>query len=408
MDRPHTHKSHTNLSAIFSRLNGEGWRRALKAAGIATLAFLLSFVLAQPFSFSAGTLMSNSDTKDFNLTDFYNIIADSRPVRALDDKIVIVDIDNTSRDDVTDIIEMLSVMNPAAVGIDVTFNEPHADDSRLLHAIENCPDLVLAVGLCAMPGQKDTFMVDDYSFFYNTHHDIITHGAVNLPSKSDGSTIRDFPVIFQGQFGKTISPFAVALARKADAGAVRLLESRGNKTETIDFPSRTFNVIPWQELPDRPAEVEGKVVVVGAMNEIGDMHRTPVSDKMSGVMIHAYAISTILNGNYYTVAASWLNLGLAFLLCFLLAMASLSLRVQIKGLVLRMVQVLVLYLIIRIGYSMFVDHRVIIDFSFSLLMLTFALFACDVWIGSSYIFQNLFTHFKNRGRSNAAHNRHTT
>ena len=408
MDRPHTHKSHTNLSAIFSRLNGEGWRRALKAAGIATLAFLLSFVLAQPFSFSAGTLMSNSDTKDFNLTDFYNIIADSRPVRALDDKIVIVDIDNTSRDDVTDIIEMLSVMNPAAVGIDVTFNEPHADDSRLLHAIENCPDLVLAVGLCAMPGQKDTFMVDDYSFFYNTHHDIITHGAVNLPSKSDGSTIRDFPVIFQGQFGKTISPFAVALARKADADAVRLLESRGNKTETIDFPSRTFNVIPWQELPDRPAEVEGKVVVVGAMNEIGDMHRTPVSDKMSGVMIHAYAISTILNGNYYTVAASWLNIGLAFLLCFLLAMASLSLRVQIKGLVLRMVQVLVLYLIIRIGYSMFVDHRVIIDFSFSLLMLTFALFACDVWIGSSYIFQNLFTHFKNRGRSNAAHNRHTT
>ncbi|MDE5958802.1 MAG: CHASE2 domain-containing protein [Muribaculaceae bacterium] len=408
MDRPHTHKSHTNLSAIFSRLNGEGWRRALKAAGIATLAFLLSFVLAQPFSFSAGTLMSNPDTKDFNLTDFYNIIADSRPVRALDDKIVIVDIDNTSRDDVTDIIEMLSVMNPAAVGIDVTFNEPHADDSRLLHAIENCPDLVLAVGLCAMPGQKDTFMVDDYSFFYNTHHDIITHGAVNLPSKSDGSTIRDFPVIFQSQFGKTISPFAVALARKADADAVRLLESRGNKTETIDFPSRTFNGIPWPELPDRPAEVEGKVVVVGAMNEIGDMHRTPVSDKMSGVMIHAYAISTILNGNYYTVAASWLNLGLAFLLCFLLAMASLSLRVQIKGLVLRMVQVLVLYLIIRIGYSMFVDHRVIIDFSFSLLMLTFALFACDVWIGSSYIFQNLFTHFKNRGRSNAAHNRHTT
>ncbi|MDE7143595.1 MAG: CHASE2 domain-containing protein [Muribaculaceae bacterium] len=166
---------------------------------------------------------------DLNLTYFYIIIADSRPVRALDDKIVIVDIDNTSRDDVTDIIEMLSVMNPAAVGIDVTFNEPHADDSRLLHAIENCPDLVLAVGLCAMPGQKDTFMVADYSFFYNTHHDIITHGAVNLPSKSDGSTIRDFPVIFQGQFGKTISPFAVALARKADAGAVRLLESRGNK-----------------------------------------------------------------------------------------------------------------------------------------------------------------------------------
>lgn len=373
---------------------GRGWIRVLKALCIASLAFALSFVLAQPFSFSAGTLMSSSDSKDFNMTDFYNIIADSRPVRSLDNRIVIVDIDNTDRDDVTDVIEMLSVMNPAAVGLDVTFNKPREDDSRLLEAIENCPNLVLAVGVGALPNQADTFMVDDYSFFYNTHHDRIVHGAVNLPSKFDGGTIRNFPISFPGQFGKEIPSFAVALAQIADPDAVCRLRERGSKTEPIDFPSRKFNVIPWQELPDHPADIDGKIVVVGAMQELGDMHKTPLSDKMSGVIIHAYAISTILNGNYYTVAASWLNLGLAFLLCFLLALANLSLKVQIKGLVLRIIQVLVLYLIIRIGYSMFVDRRIILDFSYSLLMLTFALFACDVWIGFDYIIKYLFTHIK--------------
>ncbi len=367
--------------------NGRGGflLRIIKAAGIAILAFALSFVFAQPLSFSAGTLLSSHDSKDFNMSDFYNIVADSRPVRAYEERIVIVNIDRTTRDDVTDVIEMLSVMNPVAVGLDVTFNEPHEDDSRLLAAIDDCPNLVMAVGVGPMPGSKDTFMVDDYSFFYPSHCDDYMPGVVNLPSKFDGGTIREFPVYFTDPLGRKLPSMAMALAEIADPDAANVLKSRGNKTEMIDFPSRTFNVIDWNELPDSPDEIDGRIVLVGAMNEINDLHRTPISEQMSGVMIHAYAISTILRGNYYHVAAEWINLSLAFLLCFLLALSHLSLKVQIKGLALRVVQVLVLYMIIRSGYYMFVDRHLIMDFSFSLLMLTFGLFACDVWIGTSYI-----------------------
>lgn len=396
MDMPtHTQSPQTHVLPQNPRRFGGVGARMLKALCIALLAFGFSLILAQPFSFSVGTLMSSPDSRDFNMTDFYNIIADSRPVRSYDDKVVIIDIERTSRDDVTDVLELLSVMEPAAVGLDVTFNEPHEDDSRLLAAIDNCPNLVMAVGVGALPGSRDTFLVDDYSFFYDPRSPH-TYGAVNLPTKSARGTIREFPLSFPGQFGKPIPSFAVAVAEKADADAVAALRERGNKTETIDFPSRTFDVIPWQELPDHPEMVKDRVVLVGAMHEFGDVHRTPLSEEMSGVMIHAHAVSTILRGNYYTRAAQWVNLGLAFLLCFLLALANLSLRVQIKGLVLRVVQVLVLYLIIRVGYSLFVDRRLIMDFSFSLLMLTFALFACDVWIGLSYIISGVIGRFRQK------------
>ena len=47
-----------------------------KAVGITLLAVGLSLVLFQPFSFSAASLLSTHERKDFNMTDFYNIVAD--------------------------------------------------------------------------------------------------------------------------------------------------------------------------------------------------------------------------------------------------------------------------------------------------------------------------------------------
>lgn len=79
----------------------------LKAAGITLLAFGLSLVLMQPFSLSIATLISSNDRHDFNITDFYNIIADRRQVRELDRDIVILDIKDATREDVAVILDVL-------------------------------------------------------------------------------------------------------------------------------------------------------------------------------------------------------------------------------------------------------------------------------------------------------------
>lgn len=76
-------------------LNGKSRKiaeKVAKAIGITLLAFGLSLVIMQPFTISLATLVSAKDRQDFNITDFYNIIADGREVRELDRDIVIVDI----------------------------------------------------------------------------------------------------------------------------------------------------------------------------------------------------------------------------------------------------------------------------------------------------------------------------
>ena len=121
----------------------------LKTLGITFLAFGLSFVLMQPFSFSAASLLSSADGNDFTINDFYNKVADSRHVTTLDSNIVIVDIAACDREGIAEIIETVSLCSPRTVGLDVVFAEPKEHDSRLIEAIKNCPNLVLAVSVGA-------------------------------------------------------------------------------------------------------------------------------------------------------------------------------------------------------------------------------------------------------------------
>ena len=140
----------------------------LKAAGITLLAFGLSLVLMQPFSLSIATLISSNDRHDFNITDFYNIIADRRQVRELDRDVVILDIKDATREDVAVVLDVLPELEPRAVGLDVMFDVPHDDDSLLLAAIAKLPDMVMIVD---MEGDRErgasTFHIQDKSFFFD-------------------------------------------------------------------------------------------------------------------------------------------------------------------------------------------------------------------------------------------------
>jgi len=363
--------------------------RLIKASAITVLAYLLSLLFTQPFSFSAGTMLSSADKRDFNLTDFYNIVADSRPIRTLDPGIVIVDIAGTEREDVTDIIEILADMNPRAVGLDVTFNDPRPGDERLLAALDRCPNLVMAIGVSNAPGRRDTFVVDDFSYFYPEHCATHRHGVINFPTTFSGATIRSFLPAFRCTDGEEVPSMALALAEIADPASAALLKSRENDMEAIDFPSRTFNVIPWTELPDRPDEISGKIVLVGAIGELSDVHATPINNRMAGVTIHAYTLSTILQDNYYRVAGRWLNTLISFICCFMLCFSNLTFRSPARALWMRIIQLGGLYIIIRIGYHLFIDRHIIVDFSYTLMMLTFGFFALDLWIGITYYCQRL-------------------
>lgn len=357
------------------------WMIFLKAGGITLLAFLLSLFLYQPFSFSAASMLSTHERKDFNMTDFYNIVADSRLVRQLDRDIVLVNIDDTDRDDLTELLRIIPMCEPRLIGLDVTFNLPRVGDSLLLAAIRECPGLVQVVVMDHIAADKDApFRLGERSYFYDSISHM-PHGAANLPVKFEGATVRDFPVWFDMPGGRRMPSFPVAMAMQIDSAAVGRLDARGNHRELIDYPSRSYEVVDWRDIIDNVDHLKGKIVLLGAVSEEADFHRTPVSDRMAGIEIHARALGTILRGDYLTRAADSVNIVIACVLCFLLAAAHLRIPPSFKAFVLRILQFSMLYLIIRVGYWLFVDRKVIVDFSFTLLMLTFALFACDIWIG---------------------------
>lgn len=369
----------------FAFLSSAIARRLYKAAGITALAFLLSSILLTPFSFSASTFVSAPEKNDFEMTDFYSIVADARLVRTLDKDITIVNIDNCNRDQIAEVLEILSICEPAVIGLDVMFAEPRENDERLLEAIASCRNIVMPIGVAPTDKDNSLFCVTDTAFFYPAYHKA-PHGVTNLPTKYAGGTVREFEKYFPLDDGREKLPsFSVAVAEMYAPEAVSDMQKRGGKTELISFPSHDYRIYNPDEIADHVADLNGKIVLVGAMTEQPDLHSTPVHSQMAGIAIHARAISTILNGDYLVRASRPANWGLAFLLCLIIIFTNLSLAGDTKGLIMRLTQLGLIYLLIVAGYTLFVEKNLIIDISYALLMLTFGLFANDMWNGSAAI-----------------------
>lgn len=372
--------------------------KLLKALGITILAFTLSMVLMRPFSFSASAFLSNPEKSDFAITDFYSIVADSRPVRTIDEDVIIINLNGLDREGIAQVLELMPLLQPSAVGLDVAFVEPRENDSRLLDAIAACPNLVMPVSL-NHDNQSANFSLGEISFFADSTARHAALGATNLPARYAKSTIREFRTYFPisnsiGKYNDSIPSFVVAIAQTARPSQAKLLTDRGNQLEMINYPSRSFRIFKPEEIADNAHLMVGKILLLGDTDDLADMHATPVTSTMSGVMIHAHALSTIIRHNYLDSFSKTENLALAFALCLIIVLTSVLLPIGIKGLIMRIMQATLLYFVVRMGYALFLDHNLVIDFSYALLMLAFGLFACDIWIGLTTILTGLLKRYR--------------
>lgn len=368
-------------------------KRLFKVSGITVLAFVLSMLLTTPAAFSITSLFSSPDQEDFAISDFFTRMADHRPVRLLDSDIVLVDIGFTGRKEIAEALELLTLCGPRTVALDVLFEEPHEDDSRLLAALAATPSLVLPVGLdetrsaARMGGGKQAFTIGDTGYFYARSKAKL--GAANMPGRFEHSTIREFRPSYNLADGRTVLSFPAAIAREADPEAFRMLQKRtetsGNDLELVDFASREFTTIPIDRIADSPELFADKIVIIGSFSDIADSHKSPVNATMPGAMIHAYALSTILNGRYYDHTPPPLDIALAFLLSFGVVWMTAGVNPRARGLFMRVLQMATVLCAVWLCYSLFADHRIIVDCSALLLSITFALFASDIWNGVEYM-----------------------
>ena len=368
----------SDVSRKFSSGNKPLARRILTALGITALAFMLSFFLTSPFSASVSALFSSPEKADFVMSDLFAQVADSRPVRHLDHRITIVDIGIADRYAIAEGLQALAGMKPKAVGLDVNFAYPTEDDSFLLQSLQEVPHLILPVTVDM--ADSSGYRLAEVPFFYGELNGP-EYAVANLAGTSRYSTIRHMSPSFSLDNGSSIPSFAAALAGKA--GIVTHAEDDGKKL--IKYHSREFSTIPLAEIADRPDLINGKIVIVGALSDASDMHATPVNHYMAGMLIHAYSLATMLDGSDFHEIPEQADYILAFLVCFVLVWTTLTITNRIKGLLLRITQVVFLYLAVRIGYSLYVDHSTVINFQYTFLMIAFGLFAVDIWNGMSEI-----------------------
>ena len=117
-------------------------KKLLSDIGITILAFALSWLLIYDIT-QISYFAPLEKASDFETTDFYQIVDDRRSVRPYSDDIVVVGIDDLSRDEIADAIYMISLCSPAAVGIDILFGYQQPDDQKLVEAISALPNAVV-------------------------------------------------------------------------------------------------------------------------------------------------------------------------------------------------------------------------------------------------------------------------
>lgn len=355
-----------------------------RATIVTLLAFVLSAFLLEPLSFSAFSLFSAPEKSDFTITDLYAQVADRRPVRTIDQDIILVDVGYSKREEIIDIINQVTFWRPKVVGVDILFEMTTPYDSLLLEALHESENVIVPVGLEESP--DGSFEIRDIPFFYPDRR--MTYAASNLPSKGEGGTIREFVTSFPLEGGDSILSFPQAVAIAYDSRALATFRQRNNTYEMIDYPSRDFVTLTHNEISEAGDMLTDKIVLIGALSDAFDIHGTPIDRYMSGLHIHASSVSTILNNRFFDPAfkfPSWLP---AFFFCFLMLLTrEIITEPKLKGLITRLMQITIVYCAVRIGYHYYLDENRIFDFSYTLIMMTFGLMASDLWLGITYFAQ---------------------
>ncbi len=312
------------------------------------------------------------------MSDLFYQIADNRPVRVYDDRMVILDIANSNREEIAEMLSVVSLCGPKAVAIDVNFELPGENDSLLLESLSSLPALVLPLGV-RQEGER--FAVADKPFFYDELNDV-SYGVVNFPTDHPGATVREYAKAFPMKEGGRLLSFPEAVAKQAGYKTDLPDNTRGVPTGIIGYHSKEIITIPSDQLIDRAEELTDKIVLVGTTTEAGDVYSIPLRRGVSGLEIHAYSLSTILDGVELERLPGYIATIIAVVICFLMVLGAIMIKSGMKGLILRAAQVVTLYLLVRVGYSLFVDDNIVSDFSQAILMIAFGLFSVDLWNGT--------------------------
>ena len=357
------------------------WQRGAIIALSMIIAGLFSAFLSSDFS-SVDVFAPIEKKVDFQVSDIYNMIEEERQGRKLSDEVVVVSVDDYNREGVMEIIHTLRDYGAKAIGLDIYFAIRKADNTVLIETIRTTENMVCLTKV--IQEESGIYRMEDQSFFdeeLTPPH----KGYANLDINHSWNVVRTFIPQVMTREGTTIPSMALELAKIANPNRAREAVERGNSEEIIDFTHQEIEIISATRLqnPEVAKRIQGKVVLVGLIHDNKDIYLTPLHEPVAGVIIHAYATQTILNGTYIRTRAVWKNWLIATILCLILVCLLLvayeyepmkySLNLSV-----RILMFVTMYALVFIGCMIFASRHLYVDYSPSILMLAFGAFAFDI------------------------------
>ncbi|MCK6616541.1 MAG: CHASE2 domain-containing protein [Cyclobacteriaceae bacterium] len=302
---------------------------------------------------------------DMELTDIaFSQIREDPP---MDTNIVIVNIGYLSRPEIGQQILNLSQYKPKVIGLDIIYSCDWLQDSTICpqaydtvgnkyfaEAIRQAENVVMVSRLDQTKKLRAQFGdIDLYDSIEHTYPTLMPgayEGYANL--ETEAAHQEDLKVCrrFNPQMmvnGKRELAFSVQIAKLYDSAKVERFLARNNYLEVINYKGNIVDwhgasnyagryiVLDWDQALDTTQFVgemiKDKIVILGFLG--GDLTDTSWDDKfftplnkkyagkarpdMYGVVVHANIVSMILEEDYIEVLATWQEIAIAIIVCFL-------------------------------------------------------------------------------------------
>ncbi len=360
------------------------WKEGLHVVAITVIALLLTrFIIYDVVSL--GVFAPLEKEMDFETSDIYNAVKENKSVHPSSPDVVVVSVDKHDRKQVLMDIRKIAATEPLAIGLDVHFKVYQEDVDSLLLATVLDPANRLVGCTKAVPDSNGCYKQSPMSYYEEKHNPVV--GYTNIDPAKEQKVLRHFRPFVLKTDGDTLMSMELKIASIANPEMAQQLIARGNEVETIDYTRFVIPVIDADDLddPDIQAWIAHKVVMIGDVQDMEDMRITPLHGYVPGVIIHAYAVETILQASYIRTFQSWKNWLIAVSICLIfVALLLLARRTMsnVGNLLIRICQFAIMYVLVVCGCIVFENHHTYVDFAPSILMLGFGTLAFDLWFAS--------------------------
>ena len=362
----------------------EPWELWLDAV-VGTVLTLFFTWLAIHSSFTGNLFNTLADVDSSELIDLYTSSSHRTGVPKYSN-ITVMPTDGCSRQEVTTALELLSEMESQAIGLDVTFPYYADGDEMLMEAIMSNGNLVMAT--CPSPNTYFESILREEG---------VTFGSVVLDVNSRHDIVRSFAPATYTKTDTTWS-FEIQLARMAGANVAKFYPYDEHayilySNLMIDTLSCKTLINPQADLTSIAEQLKGQIILIGDVNNPMDQFRTPVDADMPGVMVHAYALDTLLRGQTIEVSPNWVIWLTTFVVCVFFAFFILFCKWGLddaEGLALRLTQLLLMLLVVAIpGVLLFHLCHLYFNFTTTFVALAIQAFIIDIWVGIVAIAKHL-------------------